>query len=49
MGGINKICLRNVAENLKGRSNLRNVEEDAQTLLKYWDVNSIYPIQDGKN
>jgi hypothetical protein len=39
---------KNVAGNLKGRSNLRNIEEDTQTLLKYWAVESIYPIQDGK-
>jgi len=49
MGGRNKICIRYVAENLKGRSDLRHVEEDTHTLLKYWAVGSIYMIQDGKN
>ena len=49
MDGRNRICLRNVAENLKGRGDLRHVEEDKQVLLKYWAVDSIYTTRDGKN
>jgi hypothetical protein len=48
MGGRNKICLRNVVENLQGGGNLRHVEEVTQTLLKYWAVDSIYKTHDGK-
>lgn len=43
-----KICLRNTAETLKGKGHLRHSEEDKQTLLKYWDMDSIYATQGEK-
>jgi len=49
MGGRNNLCLRNLAENMKGRADLRHVEEYTQTLLQYSVVDSIYTTQEGKN
>jgi hypothetical protein len=48
MSGRNKFYLRNVAENLKGKGGLRQVEEYMQTLLYYSVVESIYANQVGK-
>jgi len=48
MGGRNEICLRITAETLNGRGDLRHVEKDTQTLIKYWAVDSIYATQGGK-
>jgi hypothetical protein len=48
MGGRNKFYLINVAENIKGRDDLRHVEEYTQTILQYSVVDSTYANQDGK-